>query len=109
MLRQLDQPGESEAAVGDLVVIAIESGTATGPDNPAADLGIEVDGPAVEEVAVVFAPPEEPIPERPGHLQAYLLAMSEGAATVRVTPLSGEGRTGATREYTVTVLPRIEP
>ena len=102
-LKYLPRSGDFNAAVGDLLYVSFESNGSLGPANPAADLKVETEGDAARKVAIVIRPPEKPMPGTASRIEAYWLCEKAGDTSIKVTPIDGSGKPGATTSYKVKV------
>lgn len=105
LLHKLTKPGFYEVSPGDMIVVAVPSNFSTGPNNPAAKLKVEVEGTGLlVKTYVVRTQPTPRMPGAPGEIQAYVPVEAPGNATLTVTPISVQGKSGKPLVFKVAVV-----
>jgi hypothetical protein len=107
-LMSVQKPGDYKAAVGDLLIVSMESNGSLGPANPAANLEVKTDGESVKKVAVVLHRPAKPMPGAPSTIEAYLLCEKTGDCSITITPVKGDKKPGKALEFKVKVAEKRE-
>jgi hypothetical protein len=95
-------PCTCQAAVGDILVIAVKTNPSESPHPE--NLRVDVQGSGIlGSPTIYYAPHQPPTSGASDELLAYLMTEAKGNSTVRVTAVNNDGTTAATMVFPIVV------